>query len=344
MWRPILLSFSLLSIVGAVSASASSPLSRPSPSDSDTVVVVTNSSSVRAPYRPEIVLRDINVQLRLILSPHVFNPTHLYWNIYGPWANFWRSSVVNPITDETVLVSNLYPALDTIIEPISSNNRLTTAVAQAVLGLMLQKSTDTDVELSPALFRATLSTRARPSIPIGRIVNTFTPGFSTTFNGSAGATTVSRASTKKRSTLSNGEISTFLIFNGQDPKYPRITPKTWLNSFTRLSLAIFSKVAASDRVFSDGVHRNIVALSDEQGPDYRLIFHVVSRPTPASKVPLIWEELVAGLLLILQNVIREQKFEAFDGVIYKDGWVAATCAYYYVPNTSTGRGNFAAAS
>ncbi|KAI4172525.1 MAG: hypothetical protein LQ346_008594 [Caloplaca aetnensis] len=326
-----------------LSVSSSAPLSLASPPDSDTVVVVTNSSSVEAPYRPEIVLRDVSVQLSLILSPHVFNPTHLYWNIYGSWVNFWRSSVVTPITDETVLVSVMYPTLGTIIEPISGNNRLTTAVAQAVLGLMLAKSTDTDVELSPALFRATLSTRAWPSIPIGRIVNTFTPGLNTAFNGSADATTVSSASTNKTSTVSNGEIKIWLEFNGQDPRYPRITPKTWLNSFTRLSLSIFSRLAASDRVFSDGVHRNVVALSDEQGPDYRLIFQVVSRPTPRSKVPLDWEELVAGLLLILQNVIGEQTFESFDGVIYKGGWVAATCAYYYVPKPSSNRGSVAAA-
>lgn len=339
MWKPIFFSIAMMAIVNTVGMGSSGTSVLASPSTNDPVVIATNASSVQFPYRPDLSLRDISVHLKMILSPHVFNPTHLYWNTYGAWVYFWRSPEVTSINNVLQLASYQYPALGTTIEPISGNNRLTTAVAQAVLGLMLQKLTSTDAELSPALFQATLATRGWPSIPIGRIRNTFRPGFNTPVNDSPDTIIVPSASINKRSIVSNSEITVWLVFNGQDPRYPRITPKGWLHSFTRLSIWIFSRFTTSERVYSDGIHQSIVALSDEEGPDYRLILQIVSRPTPASKVPLIWEELAAGLLRILYNVIREQKFEPFDAFIYKDGRVAATCAYYYAPRTSSGQGN-----
>ncbi|KAL8749082.1 MAG: hypothetical protein Q9184_006942 [Pyrenodesmia sp. 2 TL-2023] len=342
MWKPILLSLAMMSIVnaGGMGTSASSVLA----SSKDPVIIATNSSFVQVPYRPEVSLRDISVHITMILSPHVFNPTHLYWNTYGAWMYFWKLPQVTPINDVLHLALHQYPALGITIEPIPGNNRLTTAVAQAVLGLMLLKLTNSDTELSPALFQATLATKGWPSIPIGRIRNTFTPGLK--IPGKDGANTtlvsrdiVSRASTNKTSIVSNGEISVWLEFNGQDPRYPRITPKVWLHSFTSLSTSIFSRFTTSDRVFSDGIHRSIVALSVEDGPDYRLFLQVVSIPTPAGKVPLVWEELAAGLLRILYDVIREQRFESFDAFINKDGRLAATCVYYYAPKLSSGQGN-----
>ncbi|KAL8916885.1 MAG: hypothetical protein Q9208_008287 [Pyrenodesmia sp. 3 TL-2023] len=267
----------------------------------------------------------------------MFNPTHLYVNIYGYWVKFWTTSEVTPITNVLYLDSHWYPALGTTIEPISGNNRLTTAVAQAVLGLMLRKLTNWDTELSPALFEVTLATRGLPSIPIGRIRNTFRPGLNTPVIDDTDT------STNKTSILSDNGIRVRLEFNGHDPRYPRTTPKVWLNSFTRLSVSIFSRLTDSDLVPSDRIHASLVALSDEEGPNYRLIFQIVSRPIPAANAPLVWGEVTAGLLLILQKVIREQKFESFNAAIYKDGWVAATCAYCYAPKRSNGQGNGATA-
>ncbi|KAI4144527.1 MAG: hypothetical protein L6R39_004138 [Caloplaca ligustica] len=304
----------------------------------NTIDAVTNASSLQVPLRPNIFLRDIRVNLRADPVRDLFNPTHLYFNLYFLLVVYWRFPDVDPITRVCDLRTHIYPSLDTSIEPVSGSVRLTTAVAATVFDMLLRRLST--YALVPTLFVATLTTRGTPPILIGQVQNHFWPELNSIGNVTTEA--VSRTSTNGIITLSNDVVAVRLRFKGQEPAYPPITPEKWLYDFRALSAQIYGVHASSDKVPFDAASPSVVFVYS-QGPNYRLNAQINSTRTPAGKDPATWENVVTGLTTILQEVVYEQRFELLQASIYVDGRLAAKYAYFYTSWPPGGQADVATA-
>lgn len=64
---------------------------------------------------------------------------------------------------------------------------------------------------------------------------------------------------------------------------------------------------------------------------FDLISQIKSARVPLGTIPPSWEDLMTGLVILLQEVVYMQRFEPFQAKIYKDSWLAAEAEVFLQP-------------
>ena len=307
----------------------------------------TNNSSLGVPLTPDDALSTINVVLTHELARQVFNPTQLFFNLYRCLAFYWKLQSVRIITIPRTFSTPDYPQHLIVVAPISGNRLFTSTVAAAVLDLLLREVALSG--LNPEFFVAELTTRGFPAIPIGQIrtgyrsytgaTEIFSPlERNLTLNANALARRKSKENSIAQSlTVRNSHITVRVVLEGRHSFYGPITPSVWLTSFYRISYLLFRRTS-SHQVSNNPDHPSLLAaIAHNFRHDYRLRANLITERVPAGKSPLVWSEVVDGVVAVLEQVIAAQRFEPFYAKIYKHDWEAATFHLWQGPITDPNR-------
>lgn len=284
--------------------------------------------------------------MRFHLARRVFNPTYLFSVLYTCLVFEWNIPTVVILSIPHGCAAPPYRAFSIQVQPVPGGRQLTTAVVAAVIDQMLGALANS--ELNPGLFHVLLTTQESPPAPIGRIWTTYAAGavptkvrhlmkLESTLNASAIVEDGLNTTMDIQSSLMfNSRISTTVRLNGQSARYGPILPKWWLNAFYHISKLLFRQTSSG---MAYRLREPLAAVRFDVGRDYRLVAQVSSRRVPRGQNPLTWGELVAGIAPVLEEVIVEQRFEAFDAEIYKDGWLAAIYVLSQHPVGGPGSGD-----
>ena len=344
MWRTTLLWFA---VIAAANAFGTSRLgSRIPPLLNDSTKVAITDGALEVPLGPDLPLSNIDIEIQYILDHRIFNPTHLFYGLYHCLWYQWLSPTAVIIDTQHRCETPNFPEIVIYVQPRPGSRLLTSVVTAKVLDQMLGQLANSD--LHPGQFHATLTTRESPPVMIGQFWTDYAPNFvqtevrrpaklKSTPNISANIEDRSNTTHEVQpSTLSYESIRSRIDFHGESTRFRRILPKWWLVSFYSISKLLFRQTS-SDVAYR--LNAPLAAVRFNVRYDYRLVAQISARPVPLGRSPLTWEELMDGVATILEQVIVDQRFEAFNADIFKDDWLAATYVLSQHPIERLGLGN-----
>ncbi|KAL8712079.1 MAG: hypothetical protein Q9220_003512 [cf. Caloplaca sp. 1 TL-2023] len=274
-------------------------------------------SSLGVPIDPS-AFADLQYEIEAVPSPHAYNSSQLYFNLLVTEILFWRRPDVVPITETQIFRTRQYPSLAIVVERVLYESRFSTAAVAAALDLLRYRQLLGF--LSPEIYTFSLTTRGPPFQPVGKIENVFLPEPMSDKNVTTGSLL----------TIPAGAVTIKYSPRGQTPGYPIIIPLEWLYRFWRLTYTVFSKFSSTDPIVrGDPSFPQTLILDAGSTKEQGLTFEITSASVPEGKSVPVWEELVVGIAMVLEEVVREQRFEPFDADIYKDDWLAAKVRLFY---------------
>lgn len=284
--------------------------------------VGTTFGSLNVPVRPAQTLNNI----RLTINDHHI-PDHqagqvdsgqLYYHIHLYLVSLWKT----PNTVPLAWVGQFdTPPLRTRIVPDAKFNLLTLPVAASVLLKLLDRVATYDL-IKPPLPIAELKTRTTPPQPIGKILSEYAPELGSSSNPPTGT-----QGRNKTTAIPGSDVPSMEIYwDGQNPRFPEITPQVWLQSITDISAQIFAQHYLSEILDKYTSFR----FQRAQTASTTLQMRVEVTDVPAGKEPLDMDELVTMLTATLYEVTKRRKFEMFHALVEKDGRIAAKFELSYV--------------
>ena len=289
-----------------------------------------NLSSLGAPIDPDnFAFLDFGFDVKP--SPHTYDPTQLALTLWVTQLIFWRRPDNVPISEAQLFHTSQYPSLFVLVAPappVPPRAGFSTAVATASLDRLLWRLLAGP--FIPAVYTLTVTTKAPLSIPIGSVQNTFSPEPVSDTRASNGSLIIQSPSANKTLlTIPPGAITIKHFPHGQTPGFPPVTPKQWLKMYTDMSRIAFEQVA-SDMIPIAWTSRPQVVFSDRINTDNYTLYSIVAwTSTPSGEGSPLWEELMVGLALVMQEVVHEQRFEPFDAEIYNNGELNFRVGLFY---------------
>ncbi|KAL9597811.1 MAG: hypothetical protein Q9219_004888 [cf. Caloplaca sp. 3 TL-2023] len=328
---PLLLLVSVSTfIVDAFPASDIQPLTLPE-SDGNTSST-TNATSYGTPLRPSIDLFDIDFKIKQYPNPpSPFNPTYQFFNLYLQLVHFWRKPTITPITELRRIPAVKFHCPDTWIQPFPGTQYLTTAVAASVLIKILAViDSTTQLHFVPYQIAVRLTTE-HAGAPIGYILSSWTGNPDLGPRDEA----ITRTATAPDETLGDGSVTTRVLYLGQSPQYRTITPQLLLTKL-RLTTEKMLSNRASDHIIFDPRQPSIINIQ-QNTQTYELFSQInATGAPPRGRFPMTWDELATGMVMVLLDVVTQQRFEPLRAEIYVDGWRAATYGLYFRPRIRDG--------
>lgn len=145
----------------------------------------------------------------------------------------------------------------------------------------------------------------------------------------SGVALAGKNSSELATVLTAGTITVNIQFRGQSTIHGAISPLYWLRNFNFVNAVLICYKRSEEIGFplnTDIVHVRVPGSASTER--YVLNTRVHRLAPPRGSGPLVWGELVAGLVKILEQVTTRAKFEQVNALILKDGGEVAFFQVY----------------